>query len=98
MAREKGILEGDPWRAYALAPSDDFEVPYYTEIFTRSDLEDLLKRAYRSFYLRPSYVARSFAALASPWELGRKAYAAFRLFLPGRAGRRARRISSAERR
>lgn len=80
MAQERGVVRGDPWRQFAEDPREEFEVPYYTETVSREKLEAYLDRAFREFYLRPSYLARALRQIASPGEMARHAAAAFRLF------------------
>jgi radical SAM superfamily enzyme YgiQ (UPF0313 family) len=55
-ALERGIIEQDIWREFALNPSSDFEPPIWGERLSRGQLDDLVKTGYRNFYLRPSYV------------------------------------------
>lgn len=57
-ALRRGWIEGDPWRDFAERPRPDFEPPGYYDHFSRAELEELLHRAYRRFYLRPGYALR----------------------------------------
>lgn len=75
-----GTIVGDPWRAFARNPTPDFVPPHWGEFFPKESLNQLLVKGYRSFYLRPSYLLRSFLKLRSPSELKRKASAGAKLF------------------
>lgn len=72
MGLESGVIERDVWREFAANPDPAFEPPHWGEHFTRAELNDLLKRGYKSFYLRPSYIAKRLAALRSWGEFRRK--------------------------
>lgn len=76
--REGRILE-DLWRGFARNPDPDFEVPFWTEILSREELEDMVMRCLRSSYLRADYVLRSLAQVRSMGELVRKARAGLKL-------------------
>ena len=66
-AREKGLIEGDPWLEFSKNPSVDFEIPFWTEDLSRERLFELLREAYRRFYFSPRYLGRSLlGALSSP--------------------------------
>ena len=79
-ALEKGVIEKDYWREFAKNPTEDFKIRYWEENFTAEELEDLLQKAYHSFYLRPGYVIKSLGKLGSFEELKRKARAGLNLF------------------
>ncbi|MBN1336874.1 MAG: radical SAM protein [Deltaproteobacteria bacterium] len=60
IARERGYVQGDPWREYTLdggGPIPQLE----TETFTAEALRRYRTRAYVSFYLRPELVLRKIA-------------------------------------
>jgi radical SAM superfamily enzyme YgiQ (UPF0313 family) len=80
-ALETGIIKEDYWLEFAKNPSPGFRVRYWEENFTAAQLESLVKRAYRDFYLRPGYVARSIARVRSPGEFLRKARAGLGILL-----------------
>ncbi len=83
MARERGVIAGDPWQAFAADPTASFTPPLWTETLSREELIDLLARGYRRLYLRPGAVLRKLARVRSPGELWRKAKAGLRLVLSG---------------
>jgi len=72
MGLESGVIESDVWREFAADPDPSFEPPHWGENFSREELNDLLRRGYKSFYLRPGYIARRIAALRSWGEFKRK--------------------------
>lgn len=74
-ALAEGVIEGDVWRDFARAPRPAFQPPVWAEHLDREELNDLLVRGYRSFYLRPGYILRRLARLRSWTELKRKAKA-----------------------
>ncbi len=75
---EKGLYK-DYWRESAENPTPEFIPPPWEEIFSREEIFSLLKEAYWSFYLRPSYALRTFFRLRSFPEFGRKLKAALNI-------------------
>jgi len=75
MAVEKGLLDGNYWRDFALKPRRDFEIKFWQEHFSPAELMDLLQVAYRKFYLRFSVILRNLKSLNSFDELRHKAVA-----------------------
>ncbi|KPJ60301.1 MAG: hypothetical protein AMJ42_01510 [Deltaproteobacteria bacterium DG_8] len=76
---EQKILPYDYWREFAKNPLPTF-VPYiWEEHLTKEELSQLLKYAYRSFYLRPSYIFKKLLKLTSWEEFKNKAEAARQL-------------------
>jgi radical SAM superfamily enzyme YgiQ (UPF0313 family) len=71
----EGIIERDYWREYARAPHPGFIPPPWPGEVPLEELHQLILRGYRSFYLRPSYVARKLVRVRSLGELRRKAHA-----------------------
>lgn len=69
----------DFWRKFAKDPTPDFVSRFWDET-NREDLKQILNYAYRSFYLRPSYILRQIIKLRSAKELFRKAMMAIRMF------------------
>jgi radical SAM superfamily enzyme YgiQ (UPF0313 family) len=67
--RAMGLLPGDYWREFAASPREGFRAPYWNELFTDAELEMLLRRFYRKFFLRPGYVLRRLARLRRPADL-----------------------------
>ncbi len=72
LALSKGIYKEDHWRAFALNPKPGFEPKYWEENFTRDELKGLLADVYKSFYVRPGYIARGMLKIRSFGELKRK--------------------------
>lgn len=76
--REKGIAREDYWKKFAQNPTASFVPPVWEENFTRNELIGLLETAYKSFYLRPSYIlgkifrVRSLKTLRSYMKAGTK--------------------------
>jgi len=69
---ESGIIKRDVWREFATNPHDGFELPVWEENFTRQQLREMLVKCYKSFYMRPGYVARSLLRVRRFGELKRK--------------------------
>lgn len=69
---ESGILERDVWRDFAADPKPGYELPVWEELFTRRELQEILVKCYKSFYLRPSYILRGLSRVRSVGELKRK--------------------------
>jgi radical SAM superfamily enzyme YgiQ (UPF0313 family) len=78
-ALQSGLLEKDVWREFARDPRKGFDPPHWGEFFTRAELNSLLVKGYRQFYLRPSYVARRLMRLRSWNEFAKKARAGLRV-------------------
>jgi anaerobic magnesium-protoporphyrin IX monomethyl ester cyclase len=79
LAQAEGVIRGDPWREFAKKPTSDFIPPIWEKELSRQELLELLKKAYRSFYFRPSFIIKKIAALKSSEELWQKGRAALRL-------------------
>lgn len=62
---EKKILPRDYWREFAQNPTVDFKPLVWEENLSRAELLELLEKAYRSFYFRPSYILRKIKELNS---------------------------------
>ncbi len=78
---KNGIIKEDYWRHFSKHPTKEFIPPHWGEYFSRSELEQLLVKGYRSFYLRPSYIVKRMLKLKSFSELKKKAMAGFKVFL-----------------
>lgn len=79
MAIEQQIITGDPWREFAKNPKPGFVPPVWEKELSREELLSLLRKAYRSFYLRPGYIFKKIFQLKSGKELIKKANAALKL-------------------
>lgn len=56
LALAKGIISEDIWRGFVLNPSRDFVPPYWSEYFTHQELQTLVRKAYKTFYLHPGRI------------------------------------------
>lgn len=72
-ALEEGRFEEDYWAEFAKNPTADFKPRLWEEHMKRDELIELLKYAYKSFYLRPKMVLKNVAATHSPVDFLRKA-------------------------
>lgn len=82
---ELGLLKGlynDYWLEFAKNPSIEFKAPYWPELDS-SFLEKSLDKAYKEFYLRPTYIAREMVKTHSIKSLGKKAHAAISMMVGG---------------
>lgn len=79
-ALEKKIIQKDVWLEFAKNPSSEFIPPIWKENLTKEELRDLIKKAYKEFYFRPSYLLKRILTLRSFGELKRKARAGFKMF------------------
>ena len=77
---KKGIIKKDYWREFATNLRSDFIPPHWDELFTRDELNDLLVRGYRSFYLNPLYILKRIQKVRSLREFKKKAVAGFKVF------------------
>ncbi|MFO7559398.1 MAG: radical SAM protein [Desulfobacterales bacterium] len=76
---KNGIIKKDYWREFAKNPTADFQPPHWDEIFSKEALSELLVKGYKSFYLRPSYIARKILSVHSAHEFRKKAAAGLKL-------------------
>lgn len=72
MAQKEGLISGDPWREFAKNPGTEFFIPYWEERLNSEELEEQLGRMFRTFYLRPKYLAGSLFSIGSWGEFVRK--------------------------
>ena len=69
---KKGLFAADCWDKMMKDPLCGVEVPAcWEEHLSKAQILDLLKIAHRKFYLRPRFMARTAAAVASPAEMKR---------------------------
>jgi len=74
-----GVVAPNAWESFAREPRKDFRIPYREEWLKREELERLLSRAYRRFYLRPRFVFKALKRTRRPGVLVRKAVVAARI-------------------
>ncbi len=78
-AAVKKLIDPERWHKFCLNPSKDFYVDYWEEFFTRKQLLDFQKTAFRRFYLRLSYVLQSIKNISTFNEFLMKAKGCFLL-------------------
>jgi hypothetical protein len=83
MGVRQGLITDDTWRAFARNPTSEFQIPYWTEVFTREELDELIQQCIKSTYLRPAYLLRSIGNIRSFGEFVRKARAGVKLAMMG---------------
>jgi radical SAM superfamily enzyme YgiQ (UPF0313 family) len=66
-----GIIKFDYWKKFASNPDKSFVTPHWSQNFSRPELDALIIKGYKSFYLRPSYVLRRIRQIRSFSELRR---------------------------
>lgn len=69
---KSGLIAKDVWKDFSTDPRAGYELPVWEENFSRLELQQMLVKAYKSFYLRPRYIARRLARIRSLGELKRK--------------------------
>jgi len=79
MALKEKVIATDIWRRFAKNPDPNFIPPIWEKELPRKELFSLLKKAYRSFYLRPNYVFKKIFQLKSGKEFLNKAKAGLNL-------------------
>jgi anaerobic magnesium-protoporphyrin IX monomethyl ester cyclase len=78
-ALEEGRFEQDYWAEFAKNPTPDFKPKLWEEFMNRDELIDILKYAYKSFYLRPKMVMKNMSYTHSPLDFYRKARAGLKM-------------------
>ncbi len=73
LAVEKKLIDPSRWQKFCENPASDFYLDYWTEFFSRKELLDFQQKAFKNFYLRPSYIWQSIKNLSGFEELKRKA-------------------------
>lgn len=76
---ESGILPKNFWREFALNPTSNFKPYAWEENLSQEELYEFVKRAYRAFYFRPTYILKRLLAVRSFGEIKNKARAAFKI-------------------
>ncbi|MCK6462333.1 MAG: B12-binding domain-containing radical SAM protein [Candidatus Pacebacteria bacterium] len=79
MALKEKVIDKDYWLEFAKNPTEGFVPKIWEKEIPREKLFYLMKKAYRSFYLRPSFVFNKIIRLKSGEEFLRKAKAAVKL-------------------
>jgi len=81
MGLEEGILPSDYWQEFAENPRNDFTPLLWEEKLSEEELLELLKYAYKRFYIRPSYIIKNVMSIKSLGEFKRKVKAGLRLLV-----------------
>jgi len=76
---KNGIIKKDYWREFAMNPISGFTPPHWGENFSKDELDDLLVKGYKSFYLRPKYVFKRILRLKNFAEFKKKAKAGLKV-------------------
>ena len=71
-AVEKGLTDPQRWVDFSLNPEPGFTVDHWEEHMSMAELLAIQREAYRRFYLRPRYIARSVIGLTSWYEFKAK--------------------------
>jgi anaerobic magnesium-protoporphyrin IX monomethyl ester cyclase len=80
-AVEKKLLTPNFWLEFVRDPRPDFAIPLWEEHLPRKQLQSLLEKAYRRFYLRPRPIIRNLLELRSFAELRRKVEAGMSILM-----------------
>jgi radical SAM superfamily enzyme YgiQ (UPF0313 family) len=86
-ALRDGIIKEDVWLKYSKNPIEDFVPPYWSENFSKEELNELMVSGYKRFYLRPQYIIKRLLELRSPGEFYRKAKAGLKVLLMKKSGK-----------
>ncbi len=79
MGIKKGIINSEKWLNFAKRPTKNFSPDYWTEYLSKHQLIKLLNYAYKTFYLRPSYILYRIKKIRSLRELIRQIKTALRV-------------------
>ena len=77
---QEGVLKNDYWKEFAKNPTKEFLPELWEEHLSREELVDLLKFAYKRFYMCPTYIIKRMLKVRSSKEFKRKARAGLRVF------------------
>ena len=69
---KNGVIKKDYWKEFSSSPSPKFIPPHWGENFTREELQALLSKGYRMFYMRPFYLLKRLFKIRSANELFNK--------------------------
>ncbi len=76
---ENGIIKKDYWLDFAKHPNIDFVPPHWGEYFSREELNQLLKKGYFGFYIRPTYILKRLLKIKNKNEFLKKAKAGLKV-------------------
>ncbi len=77
---ETGIIKRDYWKEFARDPTPVFIPPHWDENFTRKELQDLLAKGYKTFYIRPFYILKKILQVKTFTEFRKKVSAGLKVF------------------
>jgi radical SAM superfamily enzyme YgiQ (UPF0313 family) len=80
-ALANGLYSEDFWKAFAENPQAGFVPPSWEENFTSAQLHGIMRKAYRRFYFRPSYLLKRLLKVRSFHEFRKKARIGLELFI-----------------
>jgi radical SAM superfamily enzyme YgiQ (UPF0313 family) len=75
---EKGLFK-DYWREFAKNPTSDFKPKVLEDTMTKKELMELLKYAYKYYYLNPKYILKRILSIKSFDQLKTQAKAGLNL-------------------
>lgn len=81
MYLEQKVPSYDCWKKFAENPTPGFQPPFWEKELSKKELFSLLKKAYRSFYMRPGYILKKIIQIKSARELWTKAKAGLNILL-----------------
>lgn len=79
-AVKKGLIEDNRWEGFSLEPTTNFTIDHWEEFLSTGELVELQKKAYKKYYLRPSYILKNVSSLESMYEFTTKIKGFFKLF------------------
>lgn len=77
---DSGAIKIDYWREFSKNPTKEFVPPFWDENFSKEQLQELIVKGYKSFYIRPSYIIKKIFSVNSLGEFRRKAKAGLKVF------------------
>ena len=78
-AVERGMVDPQRWKDFALNPVKEFVVDHWEEFLTTQEMVNLRKKAIRKFYFRPGYILKSVFKTKSMYEFKTKVKGALTL-------------------
>lgn len=79
LALEKKIIKKDVWLDFASNPTSNFTPPLWEEFVNAKKLHQFVKKAYRQFYFRPSYLFKRIITIKTFDELKIKTKAGLKM-------------------
>ena len=75
-----GAIKTDYWREFSKNPTKEFAPPFIDENFSKQELQELIVKGYKMFYMRPSYIIKKIFSVSSWGEFKRKSKAGLKVF------------------